>query len=143
MDDIRQSVSFNAPIERVWNFLTDSELIAKWLMPNTFQAELGHVFSMDCPPGIGSGAPIRSVVTELAPPAGAKSARLSYTWEIDQPALHTEVRIELSEAGGVTRLDLVHSGWQDLAPEHEHIHRRHADGWVHLLGQVLRGLVES
>ncbi len=143
MDDIRQSVSFKAPIERVWAALTDTEIIAKWLMPNTFQAELGHVFSMDCPPGIGSGAPIRSVVTELDPPAGAKSARLSYTWEIDQPVLHTEVRMELSEADGLTRLDLVHSGWQDLAPEHEHVHRRHADGWVHLLGQALRQLVES
>ncbi len=143
MDDIRQSVSFKAPIERVWAALTDTEIIAKWLMTNTFQAELGHVFSMDCPPGIGSGAPIRSVVTELDPPAGAKSARLSYTWEIDQPVLHTEVRMELSEADGLTRLDLVHSGWQDLAPEHEHVHRRHADGWVHLLGQALRQLVES
>ena len=143
MDDIRQSVSFKAPIERVWVFITDSELIAKWLMPNTFQAELGHVFSMDCPPGIGSGAPIRSVVTELAPPAGRKFARLSYTWEIDEPELSTEVRMELSEADGVTRLDLVHTGWRDLAPQHEHVRQRHDEGWVHLLGQVLRALVES
>ena len=143
MDDIRQSVSFNAPIERVWTFLTDSDLIAKWLMPNTFQPRLGHAFDLQGPPGIGSGAPIKAVVTEFAPPDDRKSARLSYTWVLDEPVLHTEVHMALHEAGGVTTLDLVHTGWQALPEEHREVRDRHEGGWIQLLGTGLRTLVES
>ena len=84
-------------------------------------------------------APIRSVVTELAPPAGGKSARLSYTWEIDEPVLHTEVQMDLKEADGITRLDLVHTGWQQLAPQHPILGRSvtHEIDAAHVVGLVL------
>ena len=44
---------------------------------------------------------------------------------------------------GVTQLDLVHTGWQELVPEDEHVRQRHDEGWVYLLGTLLRGLVET
>lgn len=33
------------PPEKVWRALTESELIASWLMPNDFWAEVGHRFT--------------------------------------------------------------------------------------------------
>src|SRR5215470_6773811 len=32
------------PVARVWRALTDAELLARWLMPNDFELELGHRF---------------------------------------------------------------------------------------------------
>ena len=142
MDEIRRSVEFRASIERVWSCLTDPDLIARWLMPNNFQPEVGRAFTMDCPPGIGSGRPVLSVVTELEPPTN-QVARLAYTWEIDEPPIKTLVEIDLREDGGITRMELVHSGWGALAPEEAGIGERHKLGWDHMLGTALRALVES
>ena len=97
---------------------------------------------MDCPPGIGSGAPVKCVVTTLEAPA-EKRARLAYSWEIDQPPLTTLLIMDLREQDGVTRLELVHSGWEKLGSEDAHVRDRHAQGWDHLLENRLRPLVEA
>ena len=110
-------------------------------MPNTFQAVLGHRFTMDCPPGIGSGEPIDAVVTEIVPPANNR-AHLVYTWRIEHPLRETVVEIHLTETNGVTRLDLTHSGWDNLTPEEAHIRERHDQGRDFLLVQRLRALLE-
>lgn len=136
MDAIQRSITIGAPIERVWACLTETDKIAAWLMPNTFAAEAGRAFTMDCPPGIGSGAPIQCVVMELRPPSDGR-ARLVYTWEIDEPLIETVLAIDLHEADGVTRLDLVHSGWGALRPEDIHILRRHEEGWDYLIANFL------
>jgi uncharacterized protein YndB with AHSA1/START domain len=141
MEEIRRNIEFKAPLERVWACLTEPDLIARWLMPNTFEPELDRPFTMDCPPGIGSGRPIESVVTRLEPPDG-KRARLAYSWEIDQPLIKTLVEIELHEVGNVTRLELVHSGWGELSPRDAYVGERHETGWDHLLGTALRDLLE-
>ena len=140
MDDIRRTIEMRAPIDRVWRHLTEPELLSRWLMPNTFRPVLGRAFTMDCPPGIGSGAPIEARVTILEPPAGNR-ARLAYTWAIDEPPLTTLLDIRLTERGGTTRLDLVHSGWT-LEPSDAGVRERHAGGWDHLLENLLKPLVE-
>lgn len=142
MSDIRRSVDFDAPIERVWAFLTEPEKIAQWLMPNTFSAVAGHAFTMDCPPGIGSGAPIECEVLRIEPPHGGR-AHLTYTWAIDAPALKTVLTLDLNQEGGTTRLELVHSGWEPLAPSDMHVRDRHEQGWDALLEMRLRPLLEG
>ena len=67
--------------------------------------------------------------------------RLVYTWRIDEPPRETIVEIDLTETDGVTRLDLVHSGWDNLAPDEAHVRERHVQGWDHLLGRVLMELL--
>ena len=142
MSDIRRSVDFKAPIERVWAFLTEREKIAEWLMPNTFAAVEGHRFTMDCPPGIGSGAPVECTVMRIEPPKAGR-AHLTYTWTIDAPALKTVLSLDLSQTGDVTRLDLVHSGWEPLGPDDRHVRDRHEQGWDVLLEVRLRPLLEG
>ena len=142
MSDIRRSIEFDASVETTWAYLTESDKIAQWLMPNTFQAVLGHRFTMDCPPGLGSGEPIDAVVTEIVPPANNR-AHLVYTWRIEHPLRETVVEIHLTETNGVTRLDLTHSGWDNLTPEEAHIRERHDQGWDFLLGQRLRALLDQ
>jgi uncharacterized protein YndB with AHSA1/START domain len=76
MTDIRRTINFKASIGRVCAYLTESDKIARWLMPNSFQLIDGHVFTMDRPPGIGSGAPVACQIRQFAPPRGGR-ARLS------------------------------------------------------------------
>ncbi len=142
MNEIRKSVTFAAPIARVWLWLTDSEKLARWLMPNTFRPAVGARFTMDCPPGIGSGAPVACEVQELVPPADGR-ARLVYSWTIDRPLVESLLEIDLVAEGAMTRLNLVHSGWDQLDPADLHIRDRHDPGWDMLLGTVLRGCVEN
>ena len=142
MADIRRTIEFRAPIELVWTYLTDSDKIAQWMMPNTFLPVDGRAFTMDCPPGIGSGAPVKCVVTALEAPAG-KRAHLAYSWEIDKPPLTTQLTMALREQDGVTTLDLVHSGWQALGPDDGYVRDRHEQGWDQLLEHRLRPLLEG
>lgn len=136
MDAIRRSITIQAPIDRVWAYLTERDKIAAWLMPNTFAPVAGRHFTMDCPPGIGSGAPVECEITELQPPT-ATGARLAYTWTIDQPLIETLLTIDLTATGDATRLDLEHSGWQKLGPEDGYVRDRHEQGWDRILSQRL------
>jgi len=133
MNHIHRTTNIEAQISDVWSFLTEPEKIEKWLMSNTFEAKIGHAFTMDCPPGVGSGAPIDCVIKELSPPQSGK-ARLVYTWVIDEPHTETLLEIDLIEIGGTTNVDLIHSGWASADDE---LRGRHAMGWTHLLGQLL------
>jgi len=133
MNAIVRSVDINSGIEKVWAFITQADKIAQWLMPNTFVGAVGTKFTMDCPPGVGSGAPVACEVRELRPPANGL-ARLVYTWVIDQPLTETLLEIDLTQMQGFTRLALVHSGW---APGESELRSRHENGWDFLLGTRL------
>jgi len=138
MADIDKSLLLRAPLDLVWGYLSESDKIAQWLMPNDFRAEAGHAFTMRCAPMGGSSGVVEARVVEIDPPR-----RLVYSWTIDVPPLETLVTIDLSEEGGATRLVLVHSGWEALAPADQHVRQRHEAGWDHMLGTVLAGLVEA
>ena len=101
MTYIHRSITILALIDDVWEYLTETDKIAEWLMPNTFVAQEGHHFTMDCPPGIGSGAPVRCEVKELKPPHDGR-ARLVYTWVIDSPYTETLLEIDLVEVAEAT-----------------------------------------
>ena len=139
MAHILRSITIDADIGDVWDFLTDSAKIAQWLMPNTFQPRLHHEFTMDCPPGIGSGDPIQCKLLEFSPPK-RNQARLVYTWIINDPRTETLLEINLIEVNGATRLDLVHSGWDDGESD---LKSRHEMGWDYLLQNKLRTLLEN
>lgn len=44
MKIIKHQFSFAHPVETVWEYLTDSELLASWLMKNDFKPVIGHEF---------------------------------------------------------------------------------------------------
>ena len=45
-DSVELDVELSSPIDRVWNALTDSAILSKWMMfkTNDFKPELGHTF---------------------------------------------------------------------------------------------------
>lgn len=138
MDSIHKDIWINAPIETVWDFITDQRKIAQWLMPNDFAPVQGHCFNMQCEPMDGSNGIVECVVEECQPPS-----RLVYSWTIDKPPITTLVEIQLNTENNGTRLKLVHSGWEQLSEQDSHVRDRHDQGWTFLLGQQLKSLTEN
>lgn len=123
-----------SPIERVWQALTDSETLSKWMLfkTNDFKPVVGHAFQLRDAPGFDGT--IHCKVIEVDEPN-----RLSYSWVSDQlgPSnveQSTVVTWTLSEAeGGVTRLHLEQSGFHSDAKQ-EIGGAKYA--WTHMLDQL-------
>ena len=49
LTDIKQTIVFNASIQKVWNVVSTAEGIASWFMPNDFVLEVGHEFHVQSP----------------------------------------------------------------------------------------------
>jgi len=133
-------VDVKSPIERVWNALTDSATLSRWMLfkSNDFQPVVGHAFQFR--EADGWDGVIDCEVIEVDEPR-----RLSYTWVSDQlgPSnlqQSTVVTWTLTEAGGgVTRLRLEQSGFDSEARQEIGGARY---GWTSMLDE-LQGVLAS
>jgi len=115
--DVSLMWRIEVPRARVWQCLTDADLLSQWLGELVSGAVgAGSDFEVDH----GDGYCCRSTVVACAEPS-----RLDFTWHFpDEPA--SKVAIELDESGGITDLRLTHSALGDLAESYR-------NGWcVHL-----------
>ncbi|WJH36687.1 SRPBCC domain-containing protein [Paenibacillus aurantius] len=124
---IRQTLTLNAPIRKVWEAVATSEGIAAWFMPNNFKAEEGYEFHLEAGP-FGK-SPCK--VTELDPPN-----RLSFSWGKDWT-----LTFELKEAGDATEFTLTHSGWNaegvtEFGQSHREVRETMAQGWAGLVKKL-------
>jgi len=134
------------PIERVWEYLTDSEKRAKWLCGGETELRVGgnvemhfHNASLSTRPDIDppdkySDLPetmsFGGTVTQCDPPR-----LLTFTWDFEDE--HSEVSYELDQAGDRVRLVLTH---RKLASRDEIISA--SGGWhthLDILEDVLSG----
>ncbi|MFC3884955.1 SRPBCC domain-containing protein [Bacillus songklensis] len=133
---IKQTVIFEAPIQKVWDTVSTSEGIALWFMPNDFQPKAGHEFHLQSPFG-----PSPCKVLEIDAPH-----RLSFAWDTDGWI----VSFILKELGDKTEFTLIHSGWKHpdaILPKANEkssvIRDRMEHGWVGLVNERLRKVVEG
>lgn len=136
LQDIKQTIVFNAPIQKVWEHVSTAEGILEWFMPNDFKPEVGHEFHIQSPFG-----PSPCKVTEFDPPN-----RLSFNWDTDGWFLSFILK-ELGE--GQTEFTLIHGGWKQAdeivgkAGEKASVIRdRMSHGWTGIV-EKLRGIVEQ
>ena len=122
-----------SPIERVWQALTDSATLSKWMLfkVNDFQPVVGHAFQFRESPG-WNGI-IDCEVTEVDEPK-----RLAYTWTSDQlgpsnKQYSTVVTWTLAEDGDTTRLHLEQSGFPSDARQEIGGAKY---GWTNMLGEL-------
>lgn len=115
-DSLRLERLLDAPVEKVWEYLVDPDLRARWFMAGPTDLRVGGAFGLtmehdrlsdgDVPtperyrPYVGHRWEER--ITRLEPPH-----LLAFTWENGDAG---EVMFELSDAAGKTRLVLTHSG---------------------------------
>lgn len=135
IQDIKQTVILNAPIEKVWKKVSTSEGIEAWFMPNDFKAELGYEFHIQSPFG-----PSPCKVTELDQPN-----RLSFRWDTDG----WFVSFILKDLGGKTEFTLIHGGWKQpdelvekAGQESAVIRERMSQGWTGILAKLGKAVEE-
>lgn len=109
---IRHKFSFPHPPEKVWEYLTVSELMAQWLMKNDFLPIVGHNFQFRTGPipNLDFDGIIYCKVLEIIP-----LKKLSYSWRSGPGAgditLDSVVVWTLEPTDNGTELFLEHSGF--------------------------------
>lgn len=97
---------FAHPPEKVWRALTESDLIAEWLMENDFQLEVGRRFQLRSTPVPGWDGVIDCEVLVAEP-----YERLSYSW--GTMGMENAVAWTLTPTAGGTLLRMVQSGFRE------------------------------
>ncbi len=103
MAEISLDFKFKSSKEKVWEALTDSETLEKWIMPNDFKPVVGHKCQFH-------NKEIDLVVDSEVLAVEAPD-RLSYTW-VGGP-LDTIVTWTLTEDDAGTHLHLDHTGFKE------------------------------
>ena len=120
------------PPEKIWRALTQSALIAEWLMRNDFQPVVGHKFNFRAQPVMGWNGVTDCEVLELVP-----HRRLVYSWNAsgEQAAggLKTVVTWTLTPLGGGTRVRMEQTGFR---PQDEGGYRGMGSGWLRILERL-------
>jgi len=118
------------PPEKVWRALTQSELLAEWMMANDFQPVAGHKFKFTAQPVANWDGVVRCEVLEVQP-----QSRLVYRWGVGgadaASGLSTVVTLTLTPAGKGTHLRMEQSGFR---PEQERNLQGANYGWQKFLG---------
>ena len=107
--DIDIEYEFSQAPAQVWRTLSEPDLLAQWLLPNDFAAEVGKSFSLG---ENHSGKKSNRIECEVL--ACEPERLLSYSWRTEQSGgdLDTVVTFVLTEtADGGTHLRLIHSGF--------------------------------
>ena len=135
--EIIMEQTYPHPPSQVWHALTDSDALAEWLMPNDFQARLGHKFQFRAKPMPGWRGFVECEVVEVDAPR-----RLTYTWlgDADWKA-PTMVRWTLERVAEGTRLRLEHTNLQD--PWGRELHAMLSQGWKKMIEEKIVAVMQQ
>jgi len=119
---------FPHPPQKLWRALTESPLLAQWLMNNDFEPQVGHKFQFRADPVPNWNGIIDCEVRVVDP-----LKQLSYTW--GALGLGSVVLFTLTTADGGTHLRMEHSGF---AANQEAAYKGANYGWQKFLGNLER-----
>ncbi|QCR34099.1 SRPBCC domain-containing protein [Lysinibacillus sp. SGAir0095] len=135
LPDIIQTVSIDAPIQKVWDYVSTAEGIAEWFMPSDFKLQVGHEFTIQSPFG-----PSPCKVLEVEEPT-----KISIQWDTDG----WELTFLLRDMGSETEFTVIHGGWKEegaIVPKAQRPQSAIRDtmnqGWAGIV-QKLKQLVEA
>ena len=121
---------FPHPPEKVWRALTESSLLAQWLMDNDFQPVVGRNFNFRHEPMPNWNGEIDCEVLAIEP-----QQRLSYSWK--SLGVDTVVLFTLTPAEGGTHVRLEQSGFR---PDQQQAFGGARYGWQNFLTNLERVL---
>jgi uncharacterized protein YndB with AHSA1/START domain len=122
----------NSP-EKVWRALTESRLIAEWMMNNDFQPLAGHAFKFRATPVPGWNGIIDCEVLVVEP-----NERLAYSWS--SMGMKSVVAFTLTASEGGTHLLMEQTGFRSIE---DAAYKGATYGWQKFLGgleRILGGL---
>lgn len=117
---------FQHPPEKLWRALTESPLIAQWLMKNDFEPAVGRKFQLRSEPVPNWDGIINCEVLQIDP-----MTRLSYSW--GTMGMKSVVLFTLTPADGGTQLRMEHSGF---GANQEAAYKGATYGWQKFLGAL-------
>lgn len=136
LPDIRKTIVFKAPLEKVWKAVSSAEAMSEWFMPNDIKAEVGHQFHIQSPFG-----PSPCKVLEVNPPH-----YLSFDWDTSG----WKLEFSLKEVEGGTEFTIVHSGWgypdeinRKSGQSNSQVRDIMNNGWQGLVHEKLRRIMEG
>ncbi|HEY5746303.1 MAG TPA: SRPBCC domain-containing protein [Chryseolinea sp.] len=136
---INHQFFFPHPPEMVWEYLTNAELMAQWLMKNDFQPIVGHDFQFRTNPipSLDFDGICHCTVLEIIP-----FKKLSYSWKGGpgggKITLDTVVVWKLQPKEKGTDLLLEHSGFSEI--ENLSFYNGMTDGWLKNLQKMAERL---
>lgn len=126
---INHQFFFSHSPESVWEYLTNSELMELWLMPNNFLPIIGHGFEFTTKPipSLDLDGIFHCKVLEIVP-----YKKLIYSWKGGpgggKISFDTLVEWTLLPKENGTELSLVHSGFKEA--ENFNLYLGMTDGWL-------------
>ncbi|MBX3254139.1 MAG: SRPBCC domain-containing protein [Chitinophagaceae bacterium] len=113
--EIKHQFTFTQSPEAVWEYLTNPDLLAQWLMPNNFKPIVGHKFQFGTKPKLklGFDGRIYCEVLEIVP-----YRKLVYSWKgglsKEKPSLDSIVTWTLTPINSGTIVTLEHKGFKGI-----------------------------
>ena len=105
---IKLTVTYDFPVEEVWQALTDKDAMSQWLMPCDIEALVGHKFQFRTKSYPGFDGIVNCEVIEVR-----EHELLSFSWN-GGSLKDTIVTFKLTAKGNQTILDFEHSGFEGL-----------------------------
>src|SRR5256885_11520910 len=130
--------TFNAPVERVWQALTDVEQMREWYFDlKEFRPEVGFEFEFVVE---HEGTTYHHLcrVTEVIP-----QRKIAYTWRYKDEPGDSLVTFELFDEGKKTRVKLTHTGIETFPKTPAYARKNFEAGWTAIIGTELKQFVEK
>ena len=130
--------TFDAPVARVWQALTDVEQMREWYFDlKDFKPQVGFEFEFVVEHE-GNSYHHLCKVTEVIP-----ENKIAYTWRYKGESGDSLVIIQLSPEGEKTRLKLTHSGIETFPKTQAYARKNFEAGWTSIIGTELKQFVEQ
>ncbi|KAF2519322.1 SRPBCC domain-containing protein [Flavobacterium salilacus subsp. salilacus] len=131
--------TYNAPVHRVWQALTDVEKMRQWYFNlEAFKPEVGFKFNFLVVDADCNNFLHVCEVTEVIP-----ENKLTYSWKYDGYDGISYVTFELFAEDDITKLVLTHTGLDTFPPTEELKREKFEKGWNQILGTSLKEYVEN
>jgi uncharacterized protein YndB with AHSA1/START domain len=133
---------YEQPPQEIWKYLTTSELIAQWLMPNDFVLQPGHEFQFRIRPipEMEFDGVVYCKVVDIVP-----FKKLSYTWKTGpgegKITVDSLVVWTLSKKGEGTELLVEHTGFTDSI--NISLYTSMNKGWLENMQKITKLLKEA
>lgn len=139
--EIKNEWIYEQSPNEVWEYLTQADLIALWLMPNNFKLIIGHEFQFQTKPipSLDLDGIFHCKVLEIVP-----FQKLVYSWKGGPGnaffSLDTVVEWRLEKYGNGSKLSLKHSGFKE---ENIAIFTGMTDGWKQNIQKMVNHINNS